>query len=188
MSWAKPILLQQGQVPLARILAPAAMGESRPVGNDKTGEGQAENRRVVVRVLQDKANAGVPALGTTQLQSQPGTLQPCLHSKPAPQFLSGINSSNGRGGCDPCADGTPGSLKGIHRVSNVRYSCIERNRAPAHCVLVDGKELPAFDAGLAGPSLHIFHRRQSSVVMAAAVGRSGNQRREPVAKFRILCQ
>jgi flagellar motor protein MotB len=39
--------------------APAAMGENRQVGNDKTAEGQAENRRVVVRVLQNKAIAGV---------------------------------------------------------------------------------------------------------------------------------
>ena len=53
------ILLQDGHVPLTRMLAPAAMGESRQVGNDKTAEGQAENRRVVVRVLQNKAIAGV---------------------------------------------------------------------------------------------------------------------------------
>jgi outer membrane protein OmpA-like peptidoglycan-associated protein len=52
------ILLQQGHVPLTRMLAPGAMGESRQVGNDKTAEGQAENRRVVVRVLQNKAIAG----------------------------------------------------------------------------------------------------------------------------------
>jgi OmpA-OmpF porin, OOP family len=53
------ILLQQGHVPLTRMLAPGAMGESRQVGSDKTAEGQAENRRVVVRVLQNKAIAGV---------------------------------------------------------------------------------------------------------------------------------
>ena len=55
------ILLQQGKVPLTRMLAPGAMGESDQVGTDKTAEGQAENRRVVVRVLQNKAIAGVPA-------------------------------------------------------------------------------------------------------------------------------
>jgi outer membrane protein OmpA-like peptidoglycan-associated protein len=55
------ILLQQGKVPLTRMLAPGAMGESDQVGTDKTVEGQAENRRVVVRVLQNKAIAGVPA-------------------------------------------------------------------------------------------------------------------------------
>lgn len=51
------ILLQQGHVPLTRFLAPGAMGESRQVGNEKSSEGQAENRRVVVRVLQNKAIA-----------------------------------------------------------------------------------------------------------------------------------
>lgn len=56
------VLLQQGKVPLTRMLAPGAMGESDQVGSsDKTKEGQAENRRVVVRVLQNKAIAGVPA-------------------------------------------------------------------------------------------------------------------------------
>jgi outer membrane protein OmpA-like peptidoglycan-associated protein len=53
------ILIQQGHVPLARMLAPGAMGETHQVGNDKTAEGQAENRRVVVRVLQNKAIAGI---------------------------------------------------------------------------------------------------------------------------------
>ncbi|WP_158752129.1 OmpA family protein [Acidobacterium sp. S8] len=52
------ILLQQGRVSLTRMLAPGAMGESEQVGNEKTVEGQAENRRVVVRVLQNKAIAG----------------------------------------------------------------------------------------------------------------------------------
>jgi outer membrane protein OmpA-like peptidoglycan-associated protein len=55
------ILLQQGKVPLTRMLAPGAMGESEQVGTDKTVEGQAQNRRVVVRVLQNKAIAGTPA-------------------------------------------------------------------------------------------------------------------------------
>jgi len=53
------ILLQKGNVPLTRILAPAAMGESRQVNNDKSSDGQAENRRVMVRVLQNKAMAGL---------------------------------------------------------------------------------------------------------------------------------
>jgi OOP family OmpA-OmpF porin len=53
------ILLQQGRVPLTRMLAPGAMGESEQVGNAKSVEGEAENRRVVVRVLQNKAIAGV---------------------------------------------------------------------------------------------------------------------------------
>ena len=53
------ILVQQGHMSLTRMLAPGAMGESHQVGNDKTAEGQRENRRVVVRVLQNKGIAGI---------------------------------------------------------------------------------------------------------------------------------
>ena len=53
------ILLQKGHIPLTRVLAPGAMGEAHQVGNDKSAEGQTENRRVVVRVLQNKAIAGI---------------------------------------------------------------------------------------------------------------------------------
>ncbi|MGA2687014.1 MAG: OmpA family protein [Candidatus Korobacteraceae bacterium] len=52
------ILIQQAHIPLTRMLAPGAMGEAHQVGNDKTAEGQAQNRRVVVRVLQNKGIAG----------------------------------------------------------------------------------------------------------------------------------
>jgi len=52
-------LLQQGNVPLTNMLAPGAMGESRQIGgSDKTADTEAENRRVVVRILQNKAIAG----------------------------------------------------------------------------------------------------------------------------------
>ena len=51
-------LEQQGQIPLTNILAPGAMGTSRQVAPDNSAEGQAENRRVVVRVLQNKGIAG----------------------------------------------------------------------------------------------------------------------------------
>jgi outer membrane protein OmpA-like peptidoglycan-associated protein len=53
---------QQGHITLitlTNMLAPGAMGESRQVGNDNTAEGEAENRRVVVRLLQDKGIAGI---------------------------------------------------------------------------------------------------------------------------------
>jgi len=53
------ILLQQGHIPLTKMLAPGAMGEAHQVGDDKTEKGQAENRRVVVRVLQNKGMAGI---------------------------------------------------------------------------------------------------------------------------------
>jgi outer membrane protein OmpA-like peptidoglycan-associated protein len=52
------ILIQQGHIPLTNMLAPGAMGESRQVGSDKTAEGQAQNRRVVVRALLNKGIAG----------------------------------------------------------------------------------------------------------------------------------
>lgn len=53
------ILIQQGHIPLTRMLAPGAMGESHQIGNQDTEQGEAANRRVVVRVLQNKAMAGV---------------------------------------------------------------------------------------------------------------------------------
>ena len=49
---------QQGQIPLTNMLAPGAMGTSSQVDSDATKEGQAENRRVVVRILQNKGIAG----------------------------------------------------------------------------------------------------------------------------------
>jgi outer membrane protein OmpA-like peptidoglycan-associated protein len=52
------ILEQQGGIPLTNMLAPGDMGTSRQVASDATAEGQAENRRVVVRVLQNKGIAG----------------------------------------------------------------------------------------------------------------------------------
>ena len=52
------ILEQQGGIPLTNVLAPGAMGTSNQVAPDNTAEGQAENRRVVVRVLQNKGIAG----------------------------------------------------------------------------------------------------------------------------------
>jgi OmpA-OmpF porin, OOP family len=52
------IIIQQGHVPLTAMLAPGAMGESRQVGSDKTEQGQAENRRVVVQALLNKGIAG----------------------------------------------------------------------------------------------------------------------------------
>ena len=51
-------LEQQGNIPLTNVLAPGAMGTSRQVAPDSTAEGQAENRRVVVRILQNKGIAG----------------------------------------------------------------------------------------------------------------------------------
>ena len=51
-------LLQQCRIPLTNVMAPGAMGESEQVGDTKTAEGEAQNRRVLVRVLQNKGVAG----------------------------------------------------------------------------------------------------------------------------------
>jgi OOP family OmpA-OmpF porin len=51
-------LEQKGSIPLTNILAPGAMGTSRQAAPDTTAEGQADNRRVVVRILQNKGIAG----------------------------------------------------------------------------------------------------------------------------------
>jgi OOP family OmpA-OmpF porin len=52
------ILEQQGQIPLTNMLAPGAMGTTGQVDSDATAEGQAQNRRVVVRILQNKGVSG----------------------------------------------------------------------------------------------------------------------------------
>ena len=51
-------LEQTGNVPLYRMLAPAAMGSSHPAASNATAEGQAENRRVVVTIVVNKGVAG----------------------------------------------------------------------------------------------------------------------------------
>jgi len=51
-------LEQEGKIPLTNMLAPGAMGTSKQVAPDSTAEGQAENRRAVVRILQNKGIAG----------------------------------------------------------------------------------------------------------------------------------
>jgi OOP family OmpA-OmpF porin len=55
------LLIRQGQIPLTNMLAPAAMGQSEQIGTDRKPETQAQNRRVVVRILQNKAVAGMPS-------------------------------------------------------------------------------------------------------------------------------
>ncbi len=51
-------LLQEGHVALTNLLAPGAMGESDQIGGEKSAETEAQNRRVVVRILQNKGIAG----------------------------------------------------------------------------------------------------------------------------------
>ena len=52
-------LIQDCQIPLTKMLAPGAMGESRQVAAGNKTETEAGNRRVVVRVLQNNAIAGI---------------------------------------------------------------------------------------------------------------------------------
>ncbi len=52
------IIQQSGAVPLTRILAPAAMGTTNQVADNKTRDGQKQNRRVVVTILVNKGITG----------------------------------------------------------------------------------------------------------------------------------
>jgi OmpA-OmpF porin, OOP family len=52
------ILITQGKVPLTNILAPGAMGEAVQV-EPKGSDSAAENRRVAVKILQNKGIAGM---------------------------------------------------------------------------------------------------------------------------------
>jgi OOP family OmpA-OmpF porin len=51
-------LLQDCGVPVGRIVAPGAMGESNPAASNETTSGRAENRRVDVKLLLNKGVAG----------------------------------------------------------------------------------------------------------------------------------
>jgi outer membrane protein OmpA-like peptidoglycan-associated protein len=51
-------LQQKGNIPLFRVLAPAAMGTSHAAGSNETPQGMSENRRVVVKILVNKGIAG----------------------------------------------------------------------------------------------------------------------------------
>lgn len=51
-------LLQDCGIPVGRIVAPGAMGESNPAASNETTSGRAENRRVDVKLLLNKGVAG----------------------------------------------------------------------------------------------------------------------------------
>ena len=51
-------LMRECNVPVWRIVAPGAMGEFQPAASNESASGRAENRRVEVKVLVNKAVAG----------------------------------------------------------------------------------------------------------------------------------
>ncbi len=51
-------LLQDCGVPVGRIVAPGAMGESNPAASNESASGRTENRRVDVKLLLNKGTAG----------------------------------------------------------------------------------------------------------------------------------
>jgi outer membrane protein OmpA-like peptidoglycan-associated protein len=48
-------LRQSCDVGMSRVLAPVAMSTAKPVASNETAQGQAENRRVVVRIAVNRA-------------------------------------------------------------------------------------------------------------------------------------
>jgi outer membrane protein OmpA-like peptidoglycan-associated protein len=50
--------LQQNGVPSTRMLVPAAMGTTDQIASNKTKDGQAQNRRTVIRLLQNRGITG----------------------------------------------------------------------------------------------------------------------------------
>jgi outer membrane protein OmpA-like peptidoglycan-associated protein len=67
--------LQQGDVPLRRILAPAGLGESHSVADNKTVEGRKLNRRVEVRVLVNSTLQGTSANAMNSNTAAPQSAQ-----------------------------------------------------------------------------------------------------------------
>jgi len=51
-------LLQECNVPVGRIVAPGAMGETNPAASNETSSGRTENRRAEVKLLVNKGIAG----------------------------------------------------------------------------------------------------------------------------------
>jgi len=51
-------LLQECSVPVGRIVAPGAMGETNPAASNETSSGRSENRRAEVKLLVNKGIGG----------------------------------------------------------------------------------------------------------------------------------
>jgi OmpA-OmpF porin, OOP family len=56
-------LLQECSVPVGRIVAPGAMGESNPAASNESTSGRTENRRAEVKLLVNKGIVGAGAGG-----------------------------------------------------------------------------------------------------------------------------
>jgi outer membrane protein OmpA-like peptidoglycan-associated protein len=56
-------LLQECSIPVGRIVAPGAMGETNPAASNETPSGRSENRRVEVKLLVNKGIVGSNAGG-----------------------------------------------------------------------------------------------------------------------------
>jgi OOP family OmpA-OmpF porin len=56
-------LLQECSVPVGRIVAPGAMGESNPAASNETSSGRTENRRAEIKLLVNKGIAGAAVGG-----------------------------------------------------------------------------------------------------------------------------
>jgi OOP family OmpA-OmpF porin len=59
-------LQDTGNIPLTRMLTPAAMGEARPVSSNSTPQGRAGNRRVEVNILVNHGLAGEQLIANTK--------------------------------------------------------------------------------------------------------------------------
>ena len=51
-------LMQNCNVPVRRVVAPAAMGTASPVATNETAQGRSQNRRLEVKVLVNRGLAG----------------------------------------------------------------------------------------------------------------------------------
>ena len=59
-------LQNTGNIPLTRMLTPAAMGGARPASTNSTPQGRADNRRVEVNILVNRGLAGEQLIANTQ--------------------------------------------------------------------------------------------------------------------------